>query len=87
MTSMLKPLLALGVLAVLAADVAQAAPRGGRDGSGPVASACKADIANYCSALSHGTGDIRNCLELKRTQISKACATALDGTGRRRDRR
>ncbi len=50
-------------------------------GTGPVATACKADIAKYCADASHGAGQVRTCLEQHRAQLSAACTQALDTTG------
>ncbi len=48
---------------------------------GPVATACKADIAALCAGKSHQNREVRNCLEDNKTKVSTACKTALDSTG------
>ncbi|MCB1510824.1 MAG: cysteine rich repeat-containing protein [Hyphomicrobiaceae bacterium] len=49
--------------------------------SGPVATACKADIAKLCAGKGHGQGQTRACLEANKSKVSAACKTALDSTG------
>lgn len=48
--------------------------------SGPVATACKADIAKLCADKAHD-GGIRICLETNYDALAAACKTALDTTG------
>jgi hypothetical protein len=55
--------------------------RGGGMGYGPVASACKNEIAKYCSKLKHGRGEVRACLNKNRSKVSRECRYALDNTG------
>ena len=64
----------------LAAAVSGSALAQGAD-TGPVAAACKEDIAKYCADASHGAGQVRACLEQNRAQLSAACVKALDTTG------
>jgi hypothetical protein len=47
---------------------------------GPVATACKDDIAKLCAGKSHD-GDIRACLEAAKAKVSATCRNALDTTG------
>jgi hypothetical protein len=53
---------------------------------GPVAQACKADIAKYCAGLGHGDRQTRTCLEKNKDKVSEACRTALETTGGGRGR-
>ena len=48
---------------------------------GPVASACKDDIAKFCAGKEHGQGEVRACLEANKAKVAAACKTALDTTG------
>jgi hypothetical protein len=68
------PLIAVSAFALAAAaTTALAQP-------GPVASACKADIAKLCANLPHD-GSVRACLMKNRDKVSKPCREALDATG------
>jgi hypothetical protein len=49
--------------------------------SGPVANACKADIAKYCADAGHGNRQTRTCLETNKAKVSQICKTALETTG------
>jgi len=49
--------------------------------TGPVATACKKDIAKFCPGKSHGRGEVRNCLQSHYDKVSAACKHALDTTG------
>jgi hypothetical protein len=55
--------------------------------TGPVADACKDDIAKYCAGKSHGGGEVRKCLEDNKDKVSAACKTALQTTGGGQGRR
>lgn len=48
--------------------------------SGPVATACKDDIAKVCAGKPHD-GEVRVCLETNYDKVSAACKSALDTTG------
>jgi len=48
--------------------------------TGPVATACRDDIARLCAGKAHD-GDVRICLETNYDKVSPACKTALDTTG------
>lgn len=50
--------------------------------TGPVATQCAQDIQSYCSGKSHGSRQIRTCLEANRDKVSAECRQALDSTGR-----
>lgn len=63
------------------AGVGFAQGAGGGQGNGPVATACAAEITKYCAKLSHGSGDIRACLEKNKANVSAGCKAALDNTG------
>ena len=63
-----------------------AGPRGQGMGTGPVATACKAEIADKCAGKQHGNRAVRACLEANRSSLSDACKTALDTTGGGRGR-
>ena len=52
-------------------------------GTGPVATACKADIAKYCADKEHGQGEVRRCLQEHHDEVTPACRNALDTTGPR----
>lgn len=49
---------------------------------GPVAAACKEDIAKYCAEKEHGRGEVRGCLEANKDALSADCKTALDNTSK-----
>ncbi len=49
--------------------------------SGPVATACKDDIAKYCAGKGHGDRETRTCLETNKDKVSDACKVALETTG------
>jgi hypothetical protein len=67
---------ALALVASIAVAVAQ---------TGPVATACKDDIAKLCAGKAHD-GEVRICLETNYDKVSAACKTALDTTGGGRGR-
>lgn len=48
--------------------------------TGPVATACKDDIAKFCAGKAHD-GKVRSCLENNYDKVAAACKTALDTTG------
>lgn len=48
--------------------------------SGPVATACKSDIAKTCAGLPHD-GSVRTCLQNNYDKVSAGCKKALDTTG------
>lgn len=50
-------------------------------GTGPVAAACKAEIAKFCAAKEHGAGEVRKCLEANKAEVSAGCKSALESTG------
>lgn len=50
-------------------------------GNGPVATACKADLAKLCAGKSHANREARTCLEANKAKVSAACKTALETTG------
>lgn len=52
---------------------------------GPVATACKNDIAKLCAGKSHD-GEVRICLETNYDKVAAACKRALDTTGGGRGR-
>lgn len=52
-----------------------------QQGTGPVATACAADLAKYCAGKSHENREARTCLEANKGKVSSACKTALDTTG------
>jgi hypothetical protein len=71
--------LAVSALAV-ATSIAAASAQ-----TGPVATACKDDIAKLCAGKAHD-GEVRVCLETNYDKVSAACKTALDTTGGGRGR-
>ena len=48
--------------------------------AGPVATACKDDIAKLCANLPHN-GSVRACLTKHESEVSPACKQALNTTG------
>lgn len=48
--------------------------------TGPVATACKDDIAKLCADKAHD-GGVRICLETNYDKVAAACKAALDTTG------
>ena len=66
------------VLAIAA--IAFAAPSVAATQTGPVATACKDDIAQYCAGKPH-TGETRACLEANKDKVSPECKSALETTG------
>jgi hypothetical protein len=70
----MRKLLIGAVFAAFAASTASAQ-------NGPVATACKGDIATYCAGKGHGDREVRTCLEDNKGKVSAACKTALDTTG------
>lgn len=61
----------MGLLAVTAASAQD----------GPVATACKDELAKYCVGKSHENRAARSCLEDNKVKLSAACKTALETTG------
>ncbi|MEJ2227119.1 MAG: cysteine rich repeat-containing protein [Alphaproteobacteria bacterium] len=55
-------------------------PDSGR-GSGPVARLCMVEIDKFCAEVEHVNGQVRTCLEKKRSELGNACTVALDNTG------
>ncbi len=51
---------------------------------GPIATACKAEIEKLCADKKHVYGEVRQCLESKKAELSEACAKNLELTGPRR---
>ena len=49
--------------------------------TGPVATACAADISKFCAGKGHGNRQTRSCLEANREKLSEGCRRALDTTG------
>ena len=60
---------------VLPASIAGASAQ-----TGPVATACKDDIAKLCAGKAHD-GEVRICLETNYDKVAAACKAALDTTG------
>jgi hypothetical protein len=54
--------------------------------TGPVATACKSDIAKLCAGKTH-EGEVRSCLEANYDKVAAACKAALDTTGGGRGKR
>jgi hypothetical protein len=69
----------MAFLAIACAGLATAASAQ----TGPVAAACKDDIAKYCAGKTHD-GEVRACLTAAKGKVSAACRTALDTTGPRK---
>lgn len=72
MKTMTISLVALTAMAVVSPAFAQ---------QGPVAMACKEDIAKYCADKEHGKGEVRACLEAAKDKVTDQCKAALDTTG------
>ncbi len=51
-------------------------------GAGPVARLCMVEIDKFCTGVEHVAGRVRTCLDKHRGELSNACTTALDTTGR-----
>ncbi len=47
---------------------------------GPVATACKDDIAKLCAGKPHD-GEVRACLESQKDKVTESCRHALETTG------
>ncbi|MDE2029975.1 MAG: hypothetical protein KGI97_05350 [Alphaproteobacteria bacterium] len=77
---------ALALLAVSGVTHGAWAQRGARNGTGPVATQCAAEIKQFCASKKHGTGDVRTCLEAQKTGLSEQCKKALETTGGGRGR-
>lgn len=77
----IKSFLATAALTAMAFTTPALAQAGPGTGTGPVAVACKDDIAKHCAGKEHGAGDVRKCLEAKKAEVSPACKTALSTTG------
>jgi hypothetical protein len=73
--------IAVAAAAVVAASAAFAQQPGRGPGQGPVITQCKDDIAKHCAGKAHD-GETRACLEAKKAEVSPACKTALDTTGK-----
>ena len=69
------------VIALTSASMAVAQQRGGGPGTGPVAQFCQTDIEKFCQGKVHGGGEVRDCLEANKAQLSVECVKALDTTG------
>jgi len=77
----------LAAAMMASASYGQGGPKGGQGmGTGPVAAACQTEIADKCAGKEHGNRAARTCLEANRASLSDACKTALDTTGRGRNR-
>jgi hypothetical protein len=69
---------------VLGSALAQAPAKG--PGLGPVITQSKDDIVKFCNGKSHD-GEVRACLDAKKSEVTAACKTALDTTGRGQGRK
>ncbi|MDX2155752.1 MAG: hypothetical protein SFW09_04500 [Hyphomicrobiaceae bacterium] len=49
--------------------------------SGPVATACKDDLAKLCAGKKHESREARTCLEENKAKVAAACKAALESTG------
>lgn len=65
---------------VASALVLAASINGASAQTGPVATACKDDIAKLCAGKAHD-GEVRICLETNYDKVAAACKAALDTTG------
>jgi Cysteine rich repeat len=75
---------ALAAITFVALGSAFAQTPGRGPGQGPVITQCKDDIAKFCAARQHQQDEVRACLEAKKTEVTAACKTALETTGRGR---
>jgi hypothetical protein len=57
-----------------------AQPAGKGPGQGPVTTQCKSDIDKFCADKKHD-GEMRACLEARKSEVTTACRTALGTTG------
>ncbi|MBU2532632.1 MAG: cysteine rich repeat-containing protein [Alphaproteobacteria bacterium] len=73
-------------VAVSSAVLAVVINSGAMAQTGPVATACKDDIAKYCAGLGHGNRQTRSCLEANVEKVSASCKSALETTGGGRGR-
>lgn len=48
---------------------------------GPVATECKTEIEKHCANKQHVAGEVRNCLEAVKNELSKSCLAVLENTG------
>ena len=56
-------------------------------GSGMVMDECQSEIEEFCADKQHGHGEVRACLEAKKSVLSETCKKALDTTGPHKGRR
>jgi len=68
-------------LAALAAIAAMIGAGAAAAQNGPVATACKDELAKLCAGKAHANREARACLEANKDKVSAACKTALDTTG------
>ncbi len=52
-------------------------------GMGPVATLCMNEISKFCPEVEHAFGQVRMCLESRKSELGEACTIALDNTGPR----
>ncbi|MEQ9365448.1 MAG: cysteine rich repeat-containing protein [Leptospirales bacterium] len=52
---------------------------GGKDKRKETAKACRADARKLCKGIKPGDGKLMACLQEKRSELSRACASALSG--------
>jgi hypothetical protein len=65
----------------IAAGLAIAASASAVAQNGPVATACKDDIALNCAGKRHQNREVRDCLEANKSKVSDACKIGLGSTG------
>jgi hypothetical protein len=61
-------------LAPLPALAQNAEPKSGK---GEVRAACSADVQKFCASIERGKGQVRNCLEGHKADLSDACKAAI----------
>jgi hypothetical protein len=68
--------MAWGVLcfAPLPAFAQNAEPKAGK---GEMRAACSADVQKFCASTERGKGQVRNCLEGHKAELSDACKAAM----------
>ena len=75
---MTKRALLLGMLLTLGAAGASAQmPGGPPPGEHPVLTACKSDIARFCSNVPVGNGRIKACMKSHLSELSEQCKETL----------
>jgi len=86
MTNTTAKLIVAASMALAAVSTTWAQQPGKGPGQGPVITQCKDDIAKFCAGKQHD-GEVRACLEAKKSKVAAACKRALETTGRGQGRK